>query len=63
MLEPFKPAPEGDVVGRVRIVGENWAARLDDDTQPTPAVGDEVTIVEVDGLTLVVTKGRYGDSK
>ncbi|QAY62432.1 NfeD family protein [Xylanimonas allomyrinae] len=43
--------------GRIKLVGEVWTARLDDDGlpgSPVLAVGTEVEVVRIDGATAVV---------
>lgn len=42
--------------GRVKLAGEVWTARTDD--PGTIDVGDEVTVVKIEGATAVVTRQR-----
>jgi membrane protein implicated in regulation of membrane protease activity len=44
--------------GRIKLMGEVWTARLEDDGHPgspTVPVGTEVQVVRIDGATAVVT--------
>jgi membrane-bound serine protease (ClpP class) len=43
-----------DPTGQVRVRGEVWAAKLDDDASRPAAVGTSVVVWEIRGLTLVV---------
>ena len=40
--------------GRIKLAGEVWTARLEDDAVGPLAVGQEVTMVRIDGVTAVV---------
>lgn len=42
--------------GRVKLSGEVWSARSDDDVEVLP-VGEEVRVVRIDGATAIVSRG------
>jgi membrane protein implicated in regulation of membrane protease activity len=45
--------------GRVKLAGEVWSARTDD--RSTIEVGDEVSVLMIDGATAVVARLRSGE--
>ena len=55
VARPFEELDrEMGLVGFVRVMGETWRARLIGSPARPPSVGDEVRIVDRDGLTVSV---------
>ncbi|MEM8816864.1 MAG: NfeD family protein [Pseudomonadota bacterium] len=48
-----KATRHGKPEGRIRIEGESWKAVLDGETTSPPAVGDRVTVFDMDAARLV----------
>jgi membrane protein implicated in regulation of membrane protease activity len=48
--------PEAEAFGMVRVGGELWRARMTDNTELAPQVGDRVRIISREGLELRVAR-------